>query len=591
MNHVINIPRFRDPSSFARPERRLDIDLSMIRSCLALFFLLASLAPATAQQPRWWSPVYARHAMVVSAERNASEAGLEVIRKGGNAVDAAIAAHFALAVTLPYAGNLGGGGFLVFRNDQGRVSTYDYREKAPLAATRDMYVRNGRVVDSLSVVGGLAAGVPGSVAGMWLVHQAHATLLWKDLIQPAIDLAEGGFAIDLTLANSIRGDRARLERDAAAREVFFPGGRTLEAGDTLRQPQLARTLRLIAEGGPDAFYRGEIADSIVRATRAAGGIITHEDLAQYEAVERAAVTFEYRGHTIHAMAPPSSGGLTMKLILDQLETFEMSAYPFHSAASIHRIVESMRRAFAVRNAVMGDPDFVAIPDSIAAESFARRLATTIDTLRATPSAEVAFGEAPAPGGGEQTTHFSIVDTQGNAVASTTTLNDWFGNRVMAAGVLLNDEMDDFTIAPGVPNQYGLIQGEANAIAAGKRMLSAMTPTIVEKEGQLRYVVGTPGGPTIITTVAQVLIHLLDYGMTMAEGVDAKRIHHQHLPDVTRVEPFGLSQDTVDRLVAMGHTINPRTGYSGRVEGIEVDPASGFLFARSDLRGGGYAAGY
>ncbi|MFN2421162.1 MAG: gamma-glutamyltransferase [Gemmatimonadota bacterium] len=562
----------------------------MIRYRLALL-LLATAAPAAAQQPRWWSPAYAGHAMVVSAERNASEAGLEVIRRGGSAVDAAIATHFALAVTHPSAGNLGGGGFLVFRDAQGRVFSYDYREKAPLGATRDMYVRNGEVVDSLSVVGGLAAGVPGSVAGMWLVHRKHGTLPWKDLIQPAVELAERGFAIDPTLAGAIRGDRERLARDPAAREVFFPGGRTLETGDTLRQTQLARTLRLVAEGGPDVFYRGEIADSIVRATRVAGGIITREDLASYEAVERAPVTFEYRGHTIHAMAPPSSGGLTMKLILDQIETFDMKAYPFHSAASVHRIVESMRRAFAVRNALMGDPDFATIPDSIRTDLFAERLAATIDTLRATPSAEVAFGAAPAPGGGDQTTHFSIVDDQGNAVASTTTLNDGFGNRVMAAGFLLNDEMDDFTIAPGVPNQYGLVQGEANAIEPGKRMLSAMTPTIVEVDGELRYVVGTPGGPTIITTVAQVLIHLLDYGMTMAEAVDAKRLHHQHLPDVVRVEPFGFSQDTVDRLTAMGHEVGIRGGYSGRVEGIEVDRASGFLFARSDLRGGGYAAGY
>lgn len=565
----------------------------MLRYPLALLIAieLALAAPAGAQQPRWWSPTVARDAMVVSAERHASEAGLEIVRRGGTAVDAAIATHFALAVTLPQAGNLGGGGFLVFRTAEGRVFSYDYREAAPLAATRDMYVRGGEVVDSLAVVGGLAAGVPGSVAGMWLVHQRHGTLPWKDLVQPAIELAQRGFPIDPTLARAFRGDSARLSRDATARQVFYPGGRALAYGDTLRQLQLARTLRLIADRGPDAFYRGAIADSIVRATRDAGGIITREDLARYEAKERPPVTFEYRGWTIHSMAPPSSGGLTMKLILDQLETFDLKVYPFHSGASVHRIVEAMRRAFAVRNALLGDPDFVAIPDSIRTVDFARRLAATIDTLRATPSAEVAFGTAPAPGGDGQTTHFSIIDAQGNAVASTTTINDWFGNRVMAAGFLLNDEMDDFTIAPGVPNQFGLIQGEANAIAPGKRMLSAMTPTIVEKDGRLRYVVGTPGGPTIITTVSQILMNLVDYGMTMAEAVDARRIHHQHLPDEVRVEAFGLSQDTVDRLAAMGHDVRLRGGYWGRAEGIEVGPEDGLLYGRSDLRGGGHAAGY
>jgi gamma-glutamyltranspeptidase/glutathione hydrolase len=596
--------KIRAPRSFAGRDTRLDIRAAMMHRLplvapwTASLGLLAALAlsgvapaPARAQQARWWSPAVARHAMVVSAERNASEVGLAVIRRGGNAVDAAIATHFALAVTLPYAGNLGGGGFLVFRTADGRVSAYDYRETAPLAATRDMYRRDGAVVDSLSVVGGLAAGVPGSVAGMWLVHDRHGSLPWEELLAPAIALAERGFAVDPTLAAALRGDAARLGRDLAARSAFFPNGDTLAFGDTLRQPGLARTLRLIASQGPGVFYRGEIADSIVRATRAAGGIITREDLARYEAKERAPVTFDYRGHTVHSMAPPSSGGLTMKLILDQLETFDMGRYPYPSAAGLHRVVEAMRRAFAVRNALMGDPDFVALPDSIRTEEFARRLAATIDTLQATPSELVAFGDGAAPGGGEQTTHFSIVDAAGNAVASTTTINDWFGNRVMAAGFLLNDEMDDFTIAPGVPNQYGLIQGEANAIAPGKRMLSAMTPTIVEKDGRLRYVLGTPGGPTIITTVAQILLYAIDHGMTMAEAIDAKRIHHQHLPDVVRVEPFGLSEETVGRLTAMGHEIRYRGGYSGRAEGIEVGPVDGLLYARSDLRGGGHAAGY
>jgi gamma-glutamyltranspeptidase/glutathione hydrolase len=387
----------------------------------------------------------------------------------------------------------------------------------------------------------------------------------------------------------LRGDRDRLSR-YAGRDVFYPGGRVLEYGDTLRQSGLARTLRLIAEQGPAVFYRGEIADSLVRANVEAGGVITREDLAAYQAVEREPVRFTYRDHTVFSMPPASSGGITMQLILDQLETFDMSKQPFHSAAATHRIIEAMRRAFAVRNALLGDSDFVDIPDSIRTEEFARRLAATIDTLHATPSAEVAFGDAPAPGGGDHTTHFSVVAPDGGAVASTTTLNGGFGSRVVAAGFLLNNEMDDFTVAPGVANMYGLVQGEANAIEPGKRMLSAMTPTIVEKDGALRYVVGTPGGPTIITTVAQILVNLIDYGMTMSEAVDAKRVHHQHLPDQARLEPFGWTSDTIEILKAMGHDVRERGGYSGRAEGIERG-SDGLLYGRTDQRGNGAAAAY
>ncbi len=562
----------------------------MRRTVLALVLFAVALAPpVAAQQARWWSPVVGRQAMVSSAERHASEAGLAILRRGGNAVDAAIATHFALAVTHPSAGNLGGGGFLVYRAPGGAVTAFDYREKAPLAATRDMYVRDGEVVDSLSVIGGLASGVPGSVAGMWLVHERHGSLPWKELLAPAIDLAERGFPLDPTTADDLRRARGRLAR-YAGRDVFYPGGRVLAYGDTLRQPGLARTLRLIAEQGPDVFYKGEIADSIARANQAAGGILTREDLAQYQAVEREPVRFDYRGYTVFSMPPPSSGGLTMKLILDQLETFDMSREPFHSAASVHRLIEAMRRAFAVRNALLGDPDFVDIPDSIRTDGFARRLASTIDTLRATPSAEVAFGDAPSPGGGDHTTHFSVVAPDGGAVASTTTLNGGFGSHVMSAGFLLNNEMDDFTVAPGVANMYGLVQGEANAIEPGKRMLSAMTPTIVEQDGRLRYVVGTPGGPTIITTVAQILVNLIDYGMTIPEALDARRVHHQHLPDRAWVEPFGFSADTIEILKAMGHDVRERGGYSGRAEGIELG-ADGLLYGRSDLRGGGAVAAY
>lgn len=558
---------------------------------IQLILLLSLAAPCAAQQARWWSPVVADSAMVVTAKEEATRVGLDILRRGGNAADAAIAVHFALAVTLPYAGNIGGGGFLVIREPDGTVQTYDYREAAPLAASADMYLDPaGNVIEGLSWFGAKAVATPGSVAGMWLIHERHGSLPWADLIQPAISLAREGFVVDPYFHDVLAGDVGDIRRSPTAAAILLPGGEVPAIGDTLRQPALARTLSLIAEVGPPVFYEGEIADSIVGAMERQGGLITHQDLSRYEARERPPISFTYRGHTIHSMGPPSSGGLTLMWILEQLETFDLAAYPFHGSASVHRIVEAMRRAFAERNALLGDPDFVALPDSILTEGYGAGLAATIDTLRATPSAEIR-PELLATTEGSHTTHFSIVDGDGAAVSSTTTINGFFGSLVTAAGIFLNNEMDDLTVKPGVPNAYGLVQGTANAIEPGKRPLSAMTPTIVEADGRVRYVVGSPGGSTIITTVAQILIDAIDYGMTFAEALDAKRIHHQHLPDAIRVEPFGLSADTVDRLTAMGHEVDFRGGYSGRAEGIEVGAETGLLYGRSDLRGGGLAAGF
>ena len=562
-------------------------------------FLIGTLclllsAPASAQQDRWWGPAVADSAMVVSAKAEATGVGLDILRRGGNAVDAAIAVHFALAVTLPSAGNIGGGGFMVVREPDGEVHTYDYRERAPLAATEDMYLDDeGNPVEGLSWYGWKAVGTPGSVAGMALVHERHGTLPWRELIEPAIRLAEEGFVVDPYTWSSLDGDSEDIRRFTGAAAILFPDGNPPAMGSLLRQPALARTLRLIADGGADVFYRGEIADSIANAMAANGGLVTKEDLAAYEAKERPPITFEYRGYTIHSMGPPSSGGLTMMWLLEQLETFDMSKYPFHSAASVHRIAEAMRRAYGERNTLLGDPDHTDIPPEAWEEGYGTALAATIDTLRATPSAEIRpeLFAAVIPEESTETTHFSIVAPDGSAVASTTTINGGFGSYMTVAGFFLNNEMDDATIKPGVANAYGLVQGRANAIEPGKRPLSAMTPTIVEKDGRVKFVVGTPGGSTIITSVAQVLIDAIDYGMTLAEANDAKRIHHQHLPDRIHVEPFGLSQDTVDRLSAMGHEVRFRGGYSGRVETIEVDFENGFLYGRSDLRGGGLADGF
>lgn len=558
---------------------------------LTLLLVITVSAPVAAQQARWWSPVVADSAMVVSAKEEATRIGLDILRRGGNAADAAIAVHFALAVCLPYAGNVGGGGFLVIREGDGEVHSYDYREAAPLAATADMYLDSaGNVIEGLSWYGAKAVATPGSVAGMWLVHERHGTLPWAELIAPAIGIAEEGFVVDLYFHDLLSEEAADIRRFPGAAAILLANGEVPAIGDTLRQPALARTLSLIAENGPKAFYQGEIADSIVGAMERESGLITHEDLRRYEAKERPPVTFTYRGHRVHSMGPPSSGGLTMMWILKQLETFDLAAYPFHSAASVHRIVEAMRRAFAERNALLGDSDFIDLPDSIFTEAYGEALAATIDTLRATPSAAIR-PELIATTEGTHTTHFSIVDVEGNTVSSTTTINGFFGSLVTAAGIFLNNEMDDLTVKPGVPNAYGLVQGEANAIEPGKRPLSAMTPTIVEADGRVRYVVGSPGGSTIITTVAQILIDAIDYGMTFAEALDARRIHHQHLPDRISVEPFGLTQDTIDRLKAMGHDVRFRDGYSGRAEGIEVGATTGLLYGRSDLRGGGLAAGF
>ncbi len=563
------------------------------RIVLALLLLAVCAAPAAAQE-RWWNATLADSAMVVSAKAEATETGLEILRQGGNAVDAAIAVHFALAATYPYAGNLGGGGFLVYRAPDGEVHTFDFRERAPLAATRDMYLdASGNVVEGASWLGAKAIGTPGSVAGMALVHEKLGTLPWKDLLAPAIRLAEEGFVVDYYTANVIREKADDIRRFPDAAAILLPGGSPPAPGDTLRQPQLAWSLRQIAEKGPAVFYTGAIADSIAAVMARDGGLITKEDLAAYEAKERPPVSFDYRGFRIWSMGPPSSGGLTLEWILEQLSTFDMAKYPFHSAASVHRLIEAMRRAFAERNVLLGDPDFVTIPDSVKTEAYGRRLAASIDTLHATPSATIRpeLSRSYQPTESTQTTHFSIVDPAGGAVAETTTLNGWFGSLETAAGIFLNDEMDDFTVKPGVPNAYGLVQGEANSIQPGKRMLSAMTPTIVEKDGRLRYVVGTPGGSTIITTVANILIDAIDYGMSISEAVDAARIHHQHLPDRVFVEPFGLSADTVERLEAMGHDVRFRGDYSGRAEGIEVLPESGLLLGRTDPRGNGLADGF
>jgi gamma-glutamyltranspeptidase/glutathione hydrolase len=562
--------------------------------------LLAALAAACDQSPfpadwphRDGEAVRAIHGMVVTTDELASAVGVQVLRAGGNAVDAAVAVHFALAVVNPEAGNIGGGGFMVVRLADGASAALDFRERAPLAATRDMYLDSAGNPTAGSLEGHLASGVPGSVAGMWAAHQRFGSAPWEELVQPAIDLA-AGFAVGERLSGSFTRGRVELLAGfpASAAQFLSRGGQPPLVGDTLRQPDLAATLARIRDRGADGFYFGETAALIVAEMQRGGGIITHEDLATYAPAWRTPISFRYRGHTVLSMPPSSSGGATMAETALILERYDLAALGWHSAEAIHLYAEAWKRAYADRNEVLADPDFVDLPlERMTSAEYAAERAASISMV-ATPSSAVAPGLGAAPREGESTTHYSIVDDHGNAVVVTTTLNSLYGNgvTVTGAGFLLNNEMDDFTVRPGTPNQYGLVQGVLNGIEPGKRMLSAMTPTIVlSPEGRLRLLTGTPGGSTIITTVFQTISNVLDYGMGVVDAVNAPRVHHQHLPDELYYERGGLELATRDALEAMGHAVVERSGVSGDVQMILVEGDT--LMAWSDPRRGGRAIGY
>jgi gamma-glutamyltranspeptidase / glutathione hydrolase len=571
----------------------------------------ALASPATPQgeriefPPGWEFPpsalsaVQARDGMVATTDRVASEVGAEILRRGGNAVDAAIAVYFALAVVNPEAGNIGGGGFLVARMADGTTAALDFRETAPLAATRDMFLDASGQVTDRSLVGHQAAGVPGSVAGMRAAHERFGSLAWAELVQPAINLADG-LVVHERLARSLQSYEQRLRNFPATAAVFLPGGRAPRVGERLEQRDLAETLRRVARDGHDGFYAGRTAELIETEMRRGGGLITREDLARYRAIWRDPIVFSYRGHTVISMPPASSGGATLGAMLKQLEGFDLRGWGWHSPQHIHLWTEVTRRAYADRNEYLADPDFVPQPlAELLSDEYAAQRRATIDPNRATPSAQVGPGLGPAPVAlgagareGEHTTHYSIIDRQGNAVAVTTTINSLYGSTVTVAGAgfLLNNEMDDFTAKPGTPNQFGLVQGEANAIEPGKRMLSAMTPTIVlDPTGAVRLVTGTPGGATIITSVAQIVSNVVDFGMDLRTAMAAPRLHHQHLPDVLRFERSGLQPQTVARLRAKGHRIEERGGFQGDVQSILIRPDGG-LVGVADPRRGGAAVG-
>ena len=512
------------------------------------------------------APVAAENGMVVSAQHLATKVGVDVLKRGGNAVDAAVAVGYALAVVYPAAGNLGGGGFMTIQLSDGRKTFLDFRETAPKAATANMYLdKDGNVIKGLSTKGHLAVGVPGSVSGMEYAREKYGTMKRADVIAPALQLADDGFALEQGDVDMLRVATKDFTEDPASAAIFLNNGKPFEVGEKLVQRELAETLREISKFGTDGFYKGFVGAAIVASSQAGKGLITQADLDGYKTRELAPVECDYRGYHVVSAPPPSSGGVIICEILNVLEGYPLKEMGYHSADAMHVQIEAMRHAYVDRNSYLGDPDFVKNPlDRLLDKNYAAKIRAVIDPNKAAVSSEIKPGVAPHEG--SNTTHYSIADKDGNAVSVTYTLNDWFGARVTAAktGVLLNDEMDDFTSKIGVPNLYGLVQGEANAIAPGKRPLSSMSPTIVSKDGKPVMVVGTPGGSRIITAVLQTMINAIDYDMTAQEAVDMPRIHQQWLPDITNVEPYALSAELQKNPGSEGPQIRQRaTGQPSR----------------------------
>lgn len=560
-------------------------------SGLALVAMLLA-GPGAAQQAAIFSdmdrihPVWAENGMVSAQERLAAEIGRDIMAKGGNAVDAGVAVAFALAVTLPRAGNLGGGGFMLVHDaETGQTHAIDYREMAPSGASRDMFLDDKGQADSdRSLYTGAASGVPGTVAGMRIALDNYGSMPWADVIAPAIRLAEQGITVTPDLADSLEAEREALTKHPSTARIFFkPDGAGYRPGERLVQADLAATLKAIAAGGPDGFYKGAVAENIAKAVQAAGGPMTVADLAAYRPVLREPVRGTYRGYEIVSMPPPSSGGVHLIEILNTLEGYPIGALGQNSAETIHLMAEAMKLAYADRSEYLGDPDFVDVPVSaLTSKDYAAALRGRISAEYATPSSMIRPGDL-APYESDQTTHFSVVDKAGNAVSNTYTINLNYGSGLVAegTGVLMNNEMDDFSAKPGVPNAFGLVGGDANAVQAGKRPLSSMTPTIVLKDGQTWLVTGSPGGARIITTVLQVIMNMVDHGMNVAEASTAPRVHHQWLPDELRVEE-GISPDTLRLLAAKGHVIAEKP-VMGSTQSIMRDPASGALLGASDPR--------
>ena len=563
----------------------------LLRSVVfTLCFIL--VGPVYAEGGR--TPLRVKNGIVTSASRLASEAGVEALKQGGNAVDAAVATAFALAVTWPTAGNIGGGGFMVYHGEDGHATTFDFREKAAIAATERMYLGlDGNVADNSNHIGPLAVGVPGTVAGLWKAHQELGSLPWEDLVAPAVALARDGIPMTYALQSGAARNRNRFSPYPATMTKFFKeNGADYELGETWYQPDLAATLEQIQEHGHDGFYRGENARRLASFMAGIGGLITEEDLARYQAVERQPIRGSYRGYEIIGMPPPSSGGVALVQMLNILEGYDLAAMGHNSADYLHVLTEAMRRAYADRAEHLGDPDFnEAMPvQRLTDKDYAATLRASIDMERKSASSPSEFAQVYES---EETTHFSVVDGEGNMVSVTYTLEFGYGSGIVVegGGYLLNNELGDFNAVPGVTNERGQIGTAPNLVAPEKRPLSSMTPSIVARDGKPLFAVGSPGGKTIINTTMQVILNVIDHGYNIAEAIEAGRIHHQWLPDITSVESRALSPDTIRLYEARGHRLSER-GSQGAAMGVYHDRRNGlFLGASDSRRGDGAAVGY
>ena len=528
-----------------------------------------------------------RNGAVTSSNAYATQVGIDILKAGGNAIDAAVAVGFALAVTHPGAGNIGGGGFMVLHLSRGDVITLDFRETAPAKASRDMFLdEKGDVIPGMSWNTALAAGIPGSVDGFDKIHKLHGLLPWEMVVSPAQKLAEDGFILDRTLAKSLGIYKNFLSRDSVSKKVFVKDKDYFQVGEIFKQPDLAKTLKRIQVNGAREFYEGETAQNIIQCMNRTGGIISLKDLKDYQSIIREPIKFDYRGYTIYSMPPPSSGGIALAGILNQLENVDLSKIEYHSKDHVQYLTEAERNVYSDRAFYLGDMDFIDVPiDELVDQDYSNKRWNEINFNQSRESKNIIHGTFNNQNESEETTHYSVTDRWGNAVSVTTTVNGWFGNGITVdnAGFLLNNEMDDFSSKPGVPNKYGLVGAEANAIHPGKRMLSSMTPTIIlDKDKKLFLVLGSPGGSTIITTVAQVAMNVIDFGMTIEEAVESKRIHHQWLPDIIYAEPNSILDKQRLHLTGIGYSIKKRQSI-GEANCILFDNKNGIFYSSGDSR--------